>query len=193
MTAVEMKVFNTVSLGRRILHKKIWGKIPALPLAVLLVVASFVAAAVTLGPATSQAIVLGKMTSQGLPTSDVLFGQVGSPGQKIWFNITVASNSYAATHPTFVVLFVSASGTNFPNLAACTAELLVENSDNVTTFSTITPTYSAGCSYSGTLTQNVLAGRITTGAPTWPFRVTYLSSPAGRGPTYTWTSTFWGT
>ncbi len=191
MTEARTKVFDTQSLGRRLIRKKVWGKIPALPLVTLLVVASFAAAAFfALGPATNQAVTLGKMTSTGLPSADVLFGQLGTV---IYANQTVATNSYTQTHSAFVVLFVSTNGVNFPTVAACSAELLVENSNNVTTWSTLTPTYSAGCSYTGTLTQSVLAGRIGAGAPTWPIRITYVSSPSGRGPLYTWTSTFQGT
>ncbi len=188
------KIFNEMTLGQRMLHKRFLGKIPALPLAVLLVIASVVAAAFfALGPTTTSPVVLGKMVTQGLPTSDILYGQVGGPA--IWFNITVATNSYTQAHSAYTVLAVSTSGTTFPNVGACNAELLVEQSDNATTptWTTISATYAGGtCTYTGTLTQNVNASMIGANAPTWPFRIQYLSSPVGRGPTYTWTSQFWG-
>ncbi len=191
MTEFQTKVFDTQSLGRRLIRKKVWGKIPALPLVTLLVVASLAAAVFyALGPAVTQPVTLGKMTSTGLPSSDVLYGQLGVV---IYANQTVATNSYTQSHSAFVKLFVSTDGTNFPDLAACTAELLVENSDNSTTWTTVTATYSSGCAYSGALTQTVNGGKIGANAPTWPWRITYVTSPAGRGPQYTWTSTFWGT
>jgi len=194
MTEFQTKVFDTQSLGRRLIRKKVWGKIPALPLVTLLVVASFAAAVFfALGPAVTQNVTLGKMTGAGLPSADVLYGQVGT-GTNTYFNVTVASNSYAASHSAYVVIFVSTNGVNFPDVASCNAELLVKQTNNVTTvYNTITATYTAGCVFTGVTTQTVNAGKIGANAPNWPTLIQYVSSPAGRGPLYTWTVTFYGT
>ncbi len=188
MTEVETKVFDNESLGRRIMRKKVLGKIPALPLITLLVVASFAAAAFyALGPGTNASVQLGSMTSAGLPTGDVLYGQTLV---LFYLNITVATNSYTASHTAHVVLTVQNTG--LTSVAACNAALTVFETNNVTTvYNAITPPTQAGttCTYTGLVTQTVNAGRITTSAPNWPMAIEYMTAPTG---TYAWTSTLYG-
>ncbi len=184
MTEVETKVFDNDSLGRRLMRKKFLGKIPAVPLVTLLVVASFAAAAVyVLGPTSSQSVTLGSMTSGGLPVGDILFGQVGT---NFYFNITIASNTYTAAHTANVVL--TASNAALSSLAACGTNLAVMESPNpVGVYTTITATWAGTtCTYTGSHAYSVPGGST---AQTWPFAVKYIGSPSGA---YAWTSQFEG-
>lgn len=184
MTDIETKVFDNESLGRRLMRKKLLGKIPALPLVTLLVVASFAAAAVyVLGPPSSQAVQLGSMTSAGLPTGDILYGQVNT---EFYLNITIAGNTYTAAHTASVVL--TASNAALTSLAACGSNLQVmEAATPPVAYSVITATWSGTtCTYTGTHSYSIPAGST---AQTWPFAIKYVGSPSGS---YTWTSAFYG-
>lgn len=187
MTQIETKVFDNDSLGRRLMRKKLWGKVPMLPILALLVVASFAAAAFyTLGPASTQAVVTGSMTSAGLPAGDILYGQTGT---LFYLNITVATNTYTQSHTAHVVLAVTNPG--LTSLTICGNQLLVEQTNNVTAaYSAITATWAGTtCTYVGTTTLTVNAGRTGASAPNWPMAIEYVTAPAG---TYTWTSTLSG-
>ena len=185
MTQVETKVFDNDSLGRRLMRKKLLGKIPVLPLVALLVVASFAAAAVyVLGPSSSQSVTLGSMTSGGLPTGDILFGQVGT---YFYVNITIASNTYTAAHTANVVL--TATNGALSSLANCGTNLEVRDAATPPVgYSVITATWTSPntCTYTGSHSYSVPGGSL---AQTWPFAIRYIGSPSGA---YVWTSQFEG-
>ncbi len=189
MTEVETKVFDTETLGRRILRKKVLGKVPALPLAVMLICAGFAAAALyALGPPTSSAVQMRQMVSAGLPTGDILYGAKQNQ-VPVFFNITIQSNGYTQAYTTYVVLAVTASTTAFTSAADCDANVKVYQSPvPVGTYTQITVAYAGGtCTYTGTTTQSVPAGSTT---QAWPFYFVYQTAGTA-GPTLTWTSQFW--
>ncbi len=185
MTEVETKVFDNESLGRRLMRKKLLGKIPALPLVTLLVVASFAAAAIyVLGPSSSQSVTLGSMSSGGLPVGDILFGQVGT---NFYFNITITANTYTQAHTANVVL--TASNAALTNQAACGSNLAVMDAATPpVAYSAIAATFTGTntCVYTGTFAYSIPAGNT---AQTWPFAVKYIGSPSGA---FVWTSQFEG-
>lgn len=191
MTEVETKVFESQTLGRRILRKKVLGRVPALPLAVMLIAAGFAAAALyALGPAASQMVQLRQMDSAGLPSGDILYGAKVNQ-VPVFFNITISSNTYTQAYTTHVVLTVVAAGAGgpFAVLADCGNNMVVSESTSPPgTYNAITATFAGGvCTYSGTVNQNVPAGSTT---QMWPFKVVYQSAGTA-GPQLTWTSQFW--
>lgn len=189
MTQVETKVFETETLGRRILHRKVLGRVPALPLAVLLIAAGFAAAALyALGPSASQAVEMRQMNSAGLPVGDILYGSKVNQ-VPVYFNITIASNSYTQAYSVYVVLTVTAAATAYANLADCSANQRVyQGTVPGLVYSEISATFAGGtCTYSGTITQSVSGGSTT---EAWPFYIVYQSAGTA-GPTLTWTSQFW--
>ncbi len=193
MTQVETKVFDSQTLGRRILRKKVLGRMPALPLAVILIAAGFAAAALyALGPPSAPtAVEMREMNSGGLPSGDILYGAKVNQ-VPVFFNITIASNTYTAAYQTYVVLTVTASGANGPFnvLADCAANMRVYNIAPPPSgpYTEITATFGGGvCTYTGTVTQNVPIGSTT---QRWPFEIIYQAAGTA-GPTLTWTSQFW--
>ncbi len=193
MTEVETKVFDSQTLGRRILRKKILGRMPALPLAVILIAAGFAAAALyALGPVSPPAAVqMRQMNSQGLPSGDILYGAKVNQ-VPVFFNVTIQSNTYAANYQTYVVLTVTAAGAGGPFLVLgdCAANMKVYNIAPPPSgpYTEVVATFAGGvCTYTGTVTQNVPAGSTT---EAWPFEIIYQSAGTA-GPTLTWTSQFW--
>ncbi len=162
MTEVEMKVFDTMTLGRRMIRKRVWGKIPVIPL-IIAVALSGIAAAVLLGPpsATSNAHV-AEMTPvlNNVPT-EILYGDILTSTQHP-FTVGISQNSYSTQRTSVVPIVTISAVPAFPT--DCATNLVVkESTDNGATYpTTLTGTFSAGvCTYTSLNAQTVLAG-ITT-------------------------------
>ncbi len=167
----ETKVFGGETLGRRILHKKIYRGIPLLPVLAVLAVGLVAAATVLIGPPSAdqnQHIAEAIPSITGL-TQNPFYGQVVG-GTQFWFNVTVLTNTYQVVENMRPLISVT-------NLTAATDIVLIASTNGVTysfTGPTVTQvgskfTYDFGTAFQ----QSVNAGATGGSAPTWYFQFHY--------------------
>lgn len=183
----ETHVFDDVSLGRRLIRKKIFWKIPLLPVLALFVVGLVAAATVLIGPPSANQ---NQNIAEAIPAitglaQNPFYGQIVG-GTQFWFNVTVLTNTYQVAEN--MRPLISAT-----NLTAGTDVVLIASTNGVS-YSFINPTvtqvgskftYDFGTSFQ----QSVNAGATGGSAPTWYFQFHYTVSnlPAA---VVTWSAQF---
>ncbi len=186
-TKTETHVFDSVSLGRRLMQKKIFRKIPVLPLVVAILLAGLATAAVLIGPPGPKQ---NQNIAQAIPQITGL--EVNPPygkilgGTQFWFNVTVATNTYKIAENMRPLIAAT-------NLTAGTDVVLIASFDGVTysftnpavTQSGSTFTYDFGTSFQ----RSVAAGATGASAPTWYFQFHYAVSSLPAS-VVTWTAQF---
>jgi len=180
-------VFDVASLGRRLIRKKVFRKIPVLPLVAILVVGGFAAAAVLIGPPSpkqDQNIAQAIPQMNGL-NQNPLYGEILG-GTEFTFNVTVATNTYKVVENMRPLITAT-------NLSAGTDVVLIASFDGITypftnptvTQSGSTFTYDFGTSFQ----RNVAAGATGASAPTWYFSFHYAVTTLPAS-VVTWTAQF---
>ncbi len=182
----ETYVFDYVGLGRRLIRKKVFRKIPLLPLVALLL-AGLAAAAVLIGPPSqnqNQHIAQAIPRINGLNT-DPFWGDVLG-GTQFSFTVTVAVNTYKVAENTRPLIAAT-------NLTASTDVVLIASFDGVT-YSFTNPTVTqSGSTFSydfGTTFQRIVNAQATgASAPTWYFQFHYAVSSLPAS-VVTWSAQF---